>query len=150
MSSLTDIRQRFQNLQGKEIDFANQAIGETSDEAMKLNVKQLSAGVKIDGEISNYIYQPSTIKRKKKKAGLSGITTYLTNYDTGDSYRNMYSKVDGDKITFGTDTVADKYINTRMDEEAFGLTGANKSVFLKDNVNPLFIEKIKAFLNFKD
>ena len=149
MSNLADIRDRFKNLQDQFLGIVGEAMSDKEQEAANFNAKQLSEGLKTNGVKSNFVYAFSTVKSKRGQSGLSGVTDHLTNYDTGDSYNNLYQRVSGNKVIFGTTTDKEEAISKRMDNLAFGLTTENKSDFLKQDVNPLFIEKIKAFLNNK-
>ena len=149
MSNLADIRDRFKNLQDQFLGIVGEAMSDKEQEAANFNAKQLSEGLKTNGVKSNFVYAFSTVKSKQGQSGLSGVTDHLTNYDTGDSYNNLYQRVSGNKVIFGTTTDKEEAISKRMDNLAFGLTTENKSDFLKQDVNPLFIEKIKAFLNNK-
>ena len=132
--------------------FVAEAIDEQSEEAAILNIDQLTDGIKTDGTKVDFTYKESTIKRKSNRVGIAGITSHLTNFDTGESYTNLFEKVSKNKVIFGTTSASDKprdkekYINERMDGKAFGLTPENKETFLKEFVSPLFIKKIKQKL----
>lgn len=146
MASLAQVRQNFLRLQGKEIELAAEAITEKSEAAANFNALQLAQGLKVDGSLSGFTYSPFTIKAKQGKAGLSGVTDHLTNYDTGESYRQLFEKVQGNKVIFGTTSGLQDAIDKRMDNEAFGLSPDNKAEFLKQNVAPLFLQKVRQLL----
>ena len=146
MASLQEVRLRFEALKGREIEFASQALTECSEQAANFMVAQLAEGIESDGSKVSFSYAPMTIASKKNKSGLSSVTDHLTNYDTGESYRQLYEKVQGNKIIFGTTTDKEESINQRMDGKAFGLTNDHKEEFLKQNVFPLFAKKILQFL----
>ena len=146
MASLNQLRQNFLNLKGKEMFIAGQAIGEKSEEAANFNALQLAQGLKNDGTKAVFSYAPFTIAAKRGKSGLSGVTSHLTNFDTGESYRQLFEKVEGNKVIFGTTSGLQDEIDKRMDGKAFGLDADNKAEFLKLNVSPLFVQKIKSLL----
>lgn len=147
MSTLISIRQRFIDLQGQFETIVGESMDEKGQEAANFNAKQLSEGLKTNGVKSNFVYAFSTVKSKQGMAGLAGVTDHLTNYNTGDSYNNLYQRVAGNKVIFGTTTDKEDAISKRMNNLAFGLTAENKSDYLKQDVNPLFIDKIKTFLS---
>jgi hypothetical protein len=146
MATISELKKRLLSLQGKEPEIATDSIAENLNDAVQLNRGQLSLGIKKDGSESNFSYAPFTIAVKKGKPGLSGVTDRLTNYDTGESYKNMYAKVDGEKIEFGTTTDKENSISERMEGMAFGLTKESRVEFIKDSVQADFNKKMKQFL----
>lgn len=122
---------------------AKESLSENIEVAVDLIAGQLAQGIMKDGNKSDYPYSPFTIASKKGKSGLSGVTAYLTNFDTGESYRQLYGKVQSSSIEFGTKTDKDEAISARMDGKAFGLAPESKEEFIRQHVKGSFIKKVK-------
>ena len=146
MASLNSLKERFLKLQGREITLAAEAITDSHNLAEDLNADQLAKGIKVDGTAANFTYSPMTIAIKKQRSGLASVTDHLTNYDTGESYRQLFEKVENKKVIFGTGTDKEDSISDRMDDRAFGLTKDNKEIFMKDGVLPKFFSLIHSEL----
>lgn len=146
MGTLQTIKKRLLQLQGKEGELARAALSENSEVAVDLNAAQLAQGILKDGSLSDFTYASFTIASKKQKSGLSAITDHLTNYDTGESYRNLFMKVEGDQIAFGTTTDKEESISDRMEGKAFGLTPDNKEEFIRQHVQQSFMARVKEIV----
>jgi hypothetical protein len=146
MATLKDIQKRFSSLAEREMDYVATALQDSEEVAASLIASQLAFGVKSDGDQSDYPYSPLTIALKKGKSGLSGVTAYLTNYDSGESYRKLYMRVEGEDVIFGTDTDKEDAISERMDGMAFRPTQENKEELIAQTVQPNFNKRIKEFL----
>lgn len=146
MASLQEIKRRFLELQGKEIEFAAQAIQENATVAEDMVAAQLAQGIKSDGSDANFTYAPFTIAVKRTRSGLAAVTDHLTNYDTGASYRGLYLKVEGADIKFGTTTDKEEAIEERMDGMAFRPTQENKEEFLNQHAQPSMNKLIRQFV----
>lgn len=146
MGTLRDLKKRVQNLKGKEVSLASEALQDNSEIAADLVAGQLAQGVKSDGTKSDFTYAPFTIAVKRGKPGLAGITDHLTNFDTGESYRGLYMKVNGDKIEFGTKSNKEESISDRMDGEAFRPDQDNKEELVRNHAQPAFMKKVKDIL----
>lgn len=146
MATLATLRARARAVQGQESKLAVEAITETSEAAADLVASQLALGQQKDGKYSNFVYSPLTIALKEGKSGLSGVVDHLTNYDTGASYRQLYAKVVGEQIEFGTTTFKEAAISKRMKGKAFGLTPDSKEEYVRQNVQPVFNKKVKSLL----
>lgn len=143
MATISVLRDRLLKLQGREVDIAVGAIKKNEDVLPDFVASQLAQGVMKDGEKSDFTYSPFTIAVKKTRSGLSSVTSHLTNYDTGESYRQLYAKVKNSEIEFGTTTDKEESISDRMDGKAFGLTPDNKEEFVRQHVQQDFIKMIK-------
>lgn len=146
MASLNSLKERFKKLQGQEIVLAAKAINGAGELAADLNASQLAQGLKNDGSAATFSYTPLTIAIKRTKTGLASVTDYLTNYDTGESYRRLYEKVEGKKVKFGTGTDKEEAISERMDGKAFGLTQNSKEIFMQQKVSPDFVKSVREFV----
>lgn len=122
---------------------AKEALTENLEVAVDLIASQLAQGILKDGTKSDYPYSPFTIASKRNKTGLASVVDHLTNFDTGESYRQLYGKVGGSNIEFGTKTDKEAAISNRMDGKAFGLTPDNKEEFIRQHVKGDFIKKVK-------
>ena len=130
------------------MELAIQAISENLDVAAGLIAVQLSQGLKKDGTKSDFSYSPFTIAVKKKnRTGLAAVTEYLTNYDTGESYKQLYGKVKGFLVEFGTKTDKDDAISQRMEGKAFGLTPDSSEEWIRQHVQQAFMELVINFLS---
>lgn len=143
MSTIQEMKKRLLQLRGKEIVLAKEAITENIELAVDLIAGQLAQGMLKDGTKSDYPYSPFTIASKKRKSGLSSVVDHLTNYDTGDSYRQLYGKVKSSDIEFGTKTDKEAAISDRMDGKAFGLAPDSKEEFIRQHVKVSFIKKVR-------
>jgi hypothetical protein len=128
------------------VAIAKQSLSDNLEFAIEYNASQLAQGLQKDGTKSDFTYAPFTIASKRSKSGLASVTDRLTNYDTGESYRQLYAKIEGSKIIFGTKTNKEGSISARMDGKGFGLTPDNKEEFIRQNVRFNFIKKIKDIL----
>lgn len=146
MATIQILIKRFEGLQGKEIQLAREALQESSTLAMDLVAGQLAKGILSDGSRSDFTYSPHTVAQKKQRTGLSGITAYLTNYDTGESYEKLFMEVNGNKVIFGTKTEKEDAISDRMDGKAFIPTDDSRKIFITEKAYPAFIEKIRGFV----
>lgn len=141
MATIKQMLERLEVYQGKIGELAEEAFNQSSEAAADLNAGQLAQGLKTDGTQSDYPYSPLTIALKRGRPGLSGVTSYLTNYDTGESYRKLYARAYSGKIEWGTKTDKEEAIDERMEGIAFGLTpdswGELKQGHLSPNYNAL-------------
>lgn len=157
--SLQETIRRFEALRGKEIEFAKQALQSTNNFTMGLVANQLSHDIMSDGNKSGYEYAELTIAIKGHQvarglfsrppfydASLSRVTDHLTNYDTGESYNNMYMQVKDNVIEFGTATDKEKAISIRMKGNAFKPTAENRERIIEEKANPEFIRLIREFV----
>lgn len=117
MASIQQIKKRFLDLQGREMEFVGQALQMNEGPALDLVREQLAQGIKADGNPVDFTYAELTVELKSGLPGLAGVTDHLTNYDTGESYRNMYMKVEGVQVEWGTTTDKEGSIEARMNEE---------------------------------
>lgn len=119
--------------------------------------EQLAHGVLKDGSRSDFVYSPITVEIKKTKSGLSSVTSHLTNYDTGESYRKLYAKViyqdsftsAQSSIKFGTNSGLEDEISARMKNKAFGLTPENKREFIRSHAAAEFIKIMRNELGLQ-
>lgn len=146
MASIQNLIERFESLKGREIVFAREALQESEPLAMDLVASQLAQGIESDGSRVNFGYSPYTIAQKKQRQGLAGVTAYLTNYDTGESYKRLYMEVNGDQVRFGTKSEKEEAISDRMDGKAFIPTTENRTIMISEKAYPSFIEKIRSFV----
>jgi hypothetical protein len=72
----------------------------------------------------------------------------LTNYDTGESYRNLYAKANGDTIEYGTDTDKEDSISDRMNGKAFALSRESREIFVKDFLKSMYRKNMIAITKF--
>lgn len=147
MSSLQQLKSKVLNLKGKEVELAVMAIKDNEAVLPDFVASQLAQGVMKDGKKSSFKYSPFTIAAKQGRSGLSGVTEYLTNYDTGESYRKLYARTESDKIVFGTRSNKEEDISKRMRGKAFGLTPENREEFLRGHAFPDFMKRIKQQLS---
>lgn len=146
MASLQQLRQRFENLNGREGELAREAISDNSATAVDMVASQLAQGMMKDGARSDFSYAQFTIAVKRSMSGLAGVTDHLTNYNTGESYANLYMKVSGEEIEFGTSTDKEQSISDRMHGKAFGLTPDNKEEFIRQHVQQSFVIKVREIV----
>ena len=146
MSTVKDLQLKLQKLQGQETKLAIEAIMQNLDIAADLIARQLSQGIMKDGKKSDYPYSPFTIAVKRGKSGIAGITSHLTNYDTGESYRQLYAKVKGFLIEFGTTTDKEEAISARMEGKAFGLSPDSGEEWIRQFVQKSFNQIVQEFL----
>lgn len=130
-------------LKGTETELAIKSINENEQAALTMVRAQLAEGMQSDGNKSVFKYKPITIAIKKTKTGLSSVTDHLTNYDTGESYRQLYMEASTSQIEFGTKTNLEDEISYRMEGFAFGLTVDNRNEFIKNNAFITFIKYVK-------
>lgn len=133
-------------IKGKEAILARQALSEKLEVATDMIAGQLAQGVMSDGTFSDFQYSPFTVAIKKTRTGLSSVTDHLTNYDTGESYRQLYGKVEGDNVEYGTLTDKEESISERMEGKAFGLAPENKRDLIKLHVKPAFMQMVRDAL----
>lgn len=146
MATVKQMLERLEVYKAQIAELAEQAFNINSKTAADLNASQLAQGLKTDGEQSDYPYAPLTIAIKRGKPGLSGVTSYLTNYDTGESYRRLYAIANGGRIEYGTKTDKSEAISERMDGKAFGLTNENREEMLNQFVRPSYQGLVKGIL----
>jgi hypothetical protein len=146
MASIQTIIKRFEDLKGKEMEFAAEALQDSEQTALDLVAGQLAQGIKSDGKRANFTYTPFTIASKKNKSGLAAVTSHLTNYDTGESYRGLYMKVNGSDVEFGTTTDKEAAISDRMDSQAFRPTKSSREILVRENLMPNFLKKIRELV----
>ena len=147
MSTLKKLQEAAIALQGNEVRLAVESINESKQLFLDLNASQLAQGYKKNDKISEFQYSPVTIEIKKTKNGLSGVTSHLTNYDTGESYRMLYMEANENTLKAGTSSGLEDEISGRMNGQAFGLNSENREIFIKDSVQGIFVGKIKKALN---
>lgn len=140
------MRKRFEALKGVQMEFALDSLKNSEEMAANLVAGQLAQGIKSDGSLVSFSYSPFTIAVKRTKSGLARVTDHLTNYDTGESYRNLFMKVRTNDIEFGTSTTKENAIMDRMDGEAFRPTRDSKITMINEKIHPEFVEKVKEFL----
>lgn len=143
---LDQLIKAFDALDGNEMLLAADAINENSEVAKDLVAEQLAKGIKSDGEPANFTYSPWTIAIKRTRTGLAAVTDHLTNYDTGESYRELYFKVNGNEVEAGTNTDKEEAISDRMDGQAFMLSPEQQSIFIKDFVQNSYNKAVRYFL----
>lgn len=120
---------------------------ENLDVAADLIAGQLAQGLMKDGTKSDFSYSPFTIAIKKNnRTGLAAITSHLTNYDTGESYRQLYGKVKGFLVEFGTTTDKEDSISDRMEGKAFGLSPDSQDDWIRQHVQNSFNQIVKEYL----
>jgi hypothetical protein len=146
MATLKELKKRVLSLRGKEVKIAVQALQDNRKAAVDLVAVQLAQGIKSDGTKSDFSYAPFTTASKKGKSGLAAVTTHLTNYNTGASYRGLYFRVEGSQIVEGTTTDKEEAISDRMDGKAFGLDKDSREEFIHQHVQKTFNYKIRTFL----
>jgi hypothetical protein len=146
MATLKEIKKRVLALRGKEVKIAVQALQENRKAAVDLVAVQLAQGIKSDGTKSDFVYSGVTIGIKKNKSGLAAVTSHLTNYNTGASYRGLYFRVEGSQIVEGTTTDKEQAISDRMDGKAFGLDKDSREELIHQHVQKTFNRKIRTFL----
>jgi len=125
---------------------AAEAINLSHTAAEDMVASQLAQGLKKDGTMSNFVYSPFTVEAKKEMSGLAAITSHLTNYDTGESYRKLYMKVSGEKVIFGTRTDKEADISKRMNSKAFGLAPENKEEFIRQHAQGQFNRLVRELI----
>jgi hypothetical protein len=143
MATIQQLKKRFIALKGREMEFAAIALQQSEEFALDLVAGQLAQGIKSDGTKANFSYAPSTIASKNQRTGLSSVTSHLTNYDTGESYRGLYMLVNGDNVKFGTHTDKEDAISERMDGEAFRPTKQNKEDLVREKMQPIFLKLVR-------
>ncbi|MGL6149135.1 MAG: hypothetical protein ACRC1V_11830 [Plesiomonas sp.] len=146
MGTVKQMLERLEVYEGRVSELAEEAFNQSSEAAADLNASQLAQGMKTDGSKTDYPYTPLTIALKRGKPGLSGVTSYLTNYDTGESYRKLYATADGGRIEWGTQTDKEDAIDERMDGMAFGLTSENMATLQGEHLLPNYKVAVKNIL----
>jgi len=99
------------------------------------NATQLAQGEYGDGTPIKATYAPFTVEIKKTKSGLAAVTSHITGYDTGDMYKNMYAKLNGSKVEYGSTSdhavPFEKQYNL-ANHKVFGIGGEEKHEFVKN------------------
>jgi len=122
------------------------AMYETADEAIKLNVEQLyDFGIKSTGEIVTPDYTPLTVSIKRRKGQ---ITDHVTLKDTGAFHKSFNAKriTDGIEID-ATDSKREKLVE-KYSGSIFGLADGSKKMY-KDFLKPQLLLSIRKLLNYK-
>lgn len=65
---------------------------------------------------------------------------------TGDFYRSIYAEVRGDKVIIDATDEKTESLVKRAGEEIFGLNKPTKEEFIKQDLEPVFLRKIKSEL----
>lgn len=146
MATLKQVRARFEKLRGQESALVVEAINENHEVAEQMIAEQLAHGIKSDGTVSDFTYSPFTIASKKGKPGLSGEYRFLTNFDTGESYQNIFVKADASGVEFGTKTTKEADISDHMDGMAFRPTQENKEEWIAQHVEVSFVKKVRELV----
>lgn len=146
MSQSAALKKRLLAFKGTESGLALEALNDNAQLIADANKIQLEFGIKTDGQKSDFKYAASTIALKKKRSGIAGITNHLTNFDTGESYEELFAEFKPDHAIFGTKTDKEQAIIERMDGKAFGLTDDNKKILMQDEIKKSFIQKVRTFL----
>lgn len=146
MATVKQMLERLMIYQDQIMQIAQQAFEINAEAAADLNASQLARGLKTDGEQSDYPYSPLTVALKKGRPGLSGVTAYLTNYNTGASYRGLYARIEGMRIAYGTTTAQEEHINDRMDGLAFGLTDDSRAILVNEYLRPSYGNLVREII----
>jgi len=124
-------------------------VGNNTDKLDDLLAQQLSTGRDGNGDpvklYDKEVYQPSTIEHKKKYGkGLGAITDRITNYMSGDFYKSLETKIDGDAYQIDSDVAYYKYIIERSGEQIMELGEPVRKEFAEEIVLPEISEALKA------
>lgn len=135
----------------KIAEIARQVLEDNADVLADLNAQQLAQGISSDGEATtlygNDYYAPLTVELKTGKPGLSGVTDRVTGYDTGSLYRNLYARVQGEKIEYGSTSDTAELFEDQASNRIYGPTEENRIEFIETVLQPRFLDAVQRALD---
>lgn len=135
-------------------DFAaeqEQIVTDNKDVIADLQAEQWAQGLASDGGQIYPEYAPYTIEQKRGKPGLSGVTSHVTFYDTGETYRLLTAMINSGHYTITAATFKFDKIIKRSGKRVVGLTYDSREKFAKGvtlpGIKKVFKEKTGLEIN---
>lgn len=132
------------------VQLAKDTLSANLDTLADLNAEQLAQGISSDGKrttlYGNDYYAPSTISRKKSKSGLSGVTDRVTGYDTGSLYRNLYARLQGESLEYGSASNTAPLFEKQTSQRIYGPTEESRVEFIETILQPQFMDAVERVL----
>lgn len=142
--TIAGLYERFERLNTDDV--IEQALTETSEQRADLNAEQMFTGVESTGDEINPAYAFSTVQIKRQKGQPSDRVTLR---DTGDFYRGVYSRVEGDEVVISsTDSKTGKLVE-KYGPDIFGLNSTFKREYLGQSLGPVLRGKISDLTGLK-
>lgn len=88
-------------------------------------------------------YAPFTIEKKRKMTGLSRVTQWITNYDTGQFYEKIKPKTDGVRLSFDSSVPYFQDIIAQSGGIIMKLNKQNLELFIKTKLKPELERRMK-------
>ncbi len=89
-------------------------------------------------------YSPFTVEKKRKKTGLSSVTMWITNYDTGDFYKGIKPITDGVRLSFDSNVVYFQEIIRQSGGIIMKLNKQNLELFINTKLKPELQKRMKG------
>lgn len=88
-------------------------------------------------------YAPFTIEKKRKMSGLSRVTQWITNYDTGSFYSKIRPITDGHRLSFDSTVPYFQDIIAQSGGIIMKLNKRNLDLFINTKLNPELQRRMK-------
>lgn len=106
-----------------------------------LNRAQLAnKGINSDGTDIRPEYSTVTEILKRSKSGISGITSHVTLYDSGDFHKSIFAEIFPDEVVMDATDSKLMELEEKYGDKILGLTDESIKK-LQEKFNPLFIKK---------
>lgn len=89
-------------------------------------------------------YAPFTVEKKRKMKGLSAVTMWITNYDTGDFYKGIKPITNGIRLSFDSNVTYFQEIIAQSGGIIMKLNKQNLDLFIKTKLNPELQKRMKG------
>jgi hypothetical protein len=133
-TNLTAHMQRLKAFADNYEQTAESIIRAHSDDLADLQAAQLAKGIKSTGEEITPAYAPFTIQQKEKYGvGLGRVTSHVTAFSSGETYKLLQAKVNAGKYSIVADTYKYDLLEKRYGFKLFGLTLDSRLAF-RDHV----------------
>jgi hypothetical protein len=151
---MADAVDLLENLAALDVEQIATSILKSNEEIMAdLNATQLSQSMRTDGTEIFPSYKGLTIHIKETmKSGLAAVTDRVTLYDTGDHYRQLYAKVMGRELEFGSKDeksakLEKKYATSKG--ALYGLTEDSRDELVESHLRPEWAKDISSKTGLK-
>ena len=139
------------------VGIASDTIEENVDLIADLNAAQLAQGIRSDGSYITPEYKDITVELKMAKTGLAGVWNHVTLYDEGDHYRQLYAKVQGEDVEYGSHDEKSAKLQAKYDGDQrtrekgsiYGLTTDSKDELITSRLQTSWETKIEKATGLK-
>ena len=147
MGTIAQLKSALKSLDIQRV--ASEAVDESKDSILDLNVMQMNRGLRADGSFISPSYSPMTVEIKKAKGQPYDRVTLR---DTGEFQREIYAIVQGIKIDIGSRNWKESKIEKKYSKargSIFGLSEKYANTYIEDDLRPIFNKKISDVTGLK-